>query len=305
MSNIKDDARIMIVDDSETERFMLGAILNKHGYTNIEFSTSAEEAHEKIIKSNDRENVYDLFILDLNLPGMDGVDLCQILRGDKRYKHVPSIMVTGDTTSSELQRAYDGGVVDFIRKPVDKIELLARVKLAIRTYILEQQLRQLAYRDALTGLTNRAVFMDRLDRAIKTAKRSGGTVDILFLDLNKFKPLNDTLGHEAGDQALRESAWRLQNIVRESDTVSRLGGDEFVILINTPCNEGRGCERIAQEIEQAFAEPIQLLNTSWQLGVSIGTARYPTDADTPTELLKAADRAMYQHKEAANTVDER
>ncbi len=297
MSQIKTEARIMIVEDSETERFTLTAMLNKHGYTNIDFAASAEEAHDKVINNESRGNVYDLFLLDLNLPGMDGIDLCQIIKGDRRYKHVPSIMVTGDHHSIELQRAFDGGVVDFIRKPVNKIELLARVRQALRSYQLEEQLRQLAYHDPLTGLTNRTVFMDRLERALKMAERNSGTVEVLFLDLNRFKPLNDTLGHEAGDQALRETAWRLQNIVRESDTVSRLGGDEFVILINAPCNQDKGCQRIIREIEKTFADPLTLHGTSWQLGVSIGMARYPDDAATPSELLKAADHSMYENKQ--------
>lgn len=305
MSLVKDEARIMIVEDSDTERFMMAAILNKHGYSDIDFAGSSEEAHEKVIKNNNSENDYDLFILDLNLPGMDGIDLCQILKGDKRYRHVPSIMVTGDSNSVELQRAFDGGVVDYIRKPVDKIELISRVRQALRTYHLEEQLRQLAYRDALTGLTNRTVLMDRLERAFKVAKRTKATVEVLFLDLNRFKPLNDTLGHDAGDQALRETAWRLQSIVRESDTVSRLGGDEFVILVNDPYNQGEGCRRIINEIEKSFSEPVNLLGTTWQLGVSIGMARYPDDAETPSDLLKAADRSMYESKRRHHAEDVR
>ncbi|QKT03132.1 sensor domain-containing diguanylate cyclase [Ectothiorhodospiraceae bacterium 2226] len=161
----------------------------------------------------------------------------------------------------------------------------------------EQQLAKLAHHDALTGLANRALFSDRVEQALAHAARTGERLALFYLDLDGFKTLNDTLGHEQGDVALREVARRLAGAGRAEDTVARLGGDEFTILfreLKTP----REAARLADKILALLAEPVQLDEGPWQMGVSIGISLYPADATDLATLLSYADRAMYAAKRA-------
>jgi diguanylate cyclase (GGDEF)-like protein/PAS domain S-box-containing protein len=159
-----------------------------------------------------------------------------------------------------------------------------------------EELTYLAYHDALTGLPNRALFHQRLDHALRIAARPGRSLEILFLDLDRFKEINDTLGHAAGDLVLKETARRLQAILRESDTVARLGGDEFVVLAENVDEPQRG-GTIAAKILAAMALPLEAGDYRLRISTSIGISHSPahgTDADT---LLKKADIAMYRAKQ--------
>lgn len=217
--------RIFIVEDSSIERCRLSEMLKIAGFAVVDAVGSAEEAHRRVIASRNPDPAFDLMLVDLQLPAMDGVDFCRIVKADPRYQFTPLIIVTGDGRIAQLQRAYDAGVVDFVRKPVNRVELSARVKSAAKSWWLETQLRHLAHYDSLTGLVNRFLLMDRLEQAIRSAARCKSTFELIFVDLDRFKPLNDTLGHKSGDLALQETARRLSRLVRDSDTVARLGGD--------------------------------------------------------------------------------
>lgn len=162
----------------------------------------------------------------------------------------------------------------------------------------EHQLFFQAHHDQLTGLANRSLFYDRLQHAINRQGRLGHRLAVLFLDLNRFKPINDTFGHAAGDQVLRELARRLSSLLRAQDTVARLGGDEFVVLIED-VEVPEEVEVIVERIKAAVDEPINADGHSVQVGVSIGVAYYPEDGMLIDELLAAADRKMYGSKETA------
>jgi diguanylate cyclase (GGDEF)-like protein len=160
----------------------------------------------------------------------------------------------------------------------------------------EQKLAHQANYDQLTGLPNRSLAMDRLSQAIKWAKREGGSVIVLFVDLDRFKHVNDSLGHAAGDELLRDAAQRLQSRMRESDTVSRLGGDEFLVI----CPETPGSpdwEQCAEQLLQAMGEPFYVREHEFFVGASIGVASYPRGGKDPQMLVKNADIAMYAAKE--------
>jgi diguanylate cyclase (GGDEF)-like protein len=159
----------------------------------------------------------------------------------------------------------------------------------------EAQLAQLAHYDALTGLPNRSLFQDRLGQAIARAHRSGRLVALMFLDLDRFKEINDTLGHEAGDRVLREAAARLRTHLREGDSVARLGGDEFTVLLEDV--EGSDQVRgVALKLLRAFAEPMALQARDFFVTLSIGVALYPRDGSDAETLIRHADTAMYQAK---------
>lgn len=160
----------------------------------------------------------------------------------------------------------------------------------------EAQVFQLAHYDSLTGLPNRVLFMDRLHQEIRKAERNGDSLTLIFLDLDRFKEVNDALGHDAGDQLLKETAQRLKGCVRVSDTVARLGGDEFTIILNN-FSDPLSLELLAQNILNRLAEPFHIGEEMIYLTTSIGITIYPDDATDVEVLLKNADQAMYAAKD--------
>ena len=165
---------------------------------------------------------------------------------------------------------------------------------------LAEQLSQLAYHDGLTGLPNRLRLEDHLKQAIALAGRRHEPLALLFIDLDRFKPINDQHGHAVGDQVLCEVARRLQASLRTADLVARLGGDEFVVLLNTLAHHD-DCLVVADKLMLALAEPMQIGTLTLQVGASMGVARYPEAGNTVAELLRSADAAMYQVKQAGRS----
>lgn len=161
----------------------------------------------------------------------------------------------------------------------------------------EQKIHELAYFDELTGLANRRLFQDRLEQALANAKRHNHQLAVLFLDLDLFKRINDTLGHQAGDEALRQVAKRLQKVSRAGESVARLGGDEFTMLV-PECDGVEEVEKLAQRIVAQFDLPFQIHHNELALTTSVGISIYPQHGNTANELLKCADAAMYQAKES-------
>lgn len=170
-------------------------------------------------------------------------------------------------------------------------------KLVTRLKKTNEQVLHLAHHDALTGLPNRILFYDRLNQAIARGRREQDLVAILYLDLDGFKQVNDTRGHDVGDALLREAAKRITSCVRDSDTVARMGGDEFtVILCNSHTQEN--VDRVARKIIDVIDSPFLLHGKSCSVSVSIGVSFYPIHGETPDELVKIADAAMYLAKQS-------
>jgi len=159
----------------------------------------------------------------------------------------------------------------------------------------EARVQYLALHDALTGLANRVLFFDRLNGAIAAARRKEGAFALLYLDLDDFKPINDTFGHEAGDLALRSVAERLRDCVRESDTVARLGGDEFVLLVNDTADEAAAVT-VAEKAIAALTRPLPIGECRHSIGASIGIVLYPRHGEDADSLMRHADTAMYDAK---------
>lgn len=159
----------------------------------------------------------------------------------------------------------------------------------------EERIKRLAHHDTLTGLPNRNLLNDRITHALARVRRHGGRMAVLYVDLDNFKPINDTLGHEAGDAVLQEVARRLNNCVRSSDTVSRVGGDEFVVVVEEIGRPGEAA-MVARKIIDTLGTPIPYEDHSCQVGASIGIAVFPDDGNTMDEVSKAADVAMYRVK---------
>ncbi len=165
--------------------------------------------------------------------------------------------------------------------------------------LAEEKIWHSAHHDLLTGLPNRRLFLDRLEQEVKHAHRSGLPLSLLFLDLDGFKNVNDTLGHEAGDHLLCGVAQRLMDCVREEDTVARLGGDEFTVIL-AGAKQRKDVELVAQTIIDALAKPFVILQQPVHISVSIGIASYPESGSAPVALLEAADQAMYKAKKSGS-----
>jgi diguanylate cyclase (GGDEF)-like protein len=164
-----------------------------------------------------------------------------------------------------------------------------------------EQVRRMAYFDPLTRLPNRVLFLDRLNQGLILAKRNRDRVAVLFVDLDRFKSVNDTHGHHVGDALLQAAADRLRACVRESDTVARIAGDEFTVILPQGAQRD-GAAVVAEKIVSAMAEPFVLHGHSLRIGASVGVALYPDDADDAATLIKLADAAMYAAKqESRNT----
>lgn len=165
----------------------------------------------------------------------------------------------------------------------------------------EERLHHLAHHDALTGLPNRLLFHDRLEQALARARRSGSTVALAFIDIDRFKPINDALGHAAGDEVLVELGRRIKPVLRARDTLGRIGGDEFVILfedVRPDIGASSALDKVLAEIDRA---PLRAGGVDHSIALSIGVAQFPGDANEGSGLLRCADSAMYRAKQQEGT----
>ncbi|MCB1738723.1 MAG: EAL domain-containing protein, partial [Gammaproteobacteria bacterium] len=252
-------------------------------------------------------------LLDVVMPDMDGFALCETLRGRLDTRHVPILMMTSLDDDASIAKAYHAGATDFVNKPFRPVLLSHRVRYMLRARRNEQQVYQLAYYDSLTRLANREYFKQRLRLAVSNARRHGRVLATLFLDLDDFKRVNDTLGHSVGDRLLQAVARRLPACVREGDLVAhemrpdgnnvfaRIGGDEFLILLSE-IRRKEDAARVAQRVLDALSEPVPLAGYEVSVTPSVGIAIYPDDAKDAESLLKNADTAMYSAKRAGKNL---
>ena len=303
-------AKILVVDDNPVNLGVLVDHLENHGFE-VLVALGGQEALDRVAFVEP-----DLILLDVMMPDIDGFETCRRLKSEAHSRDIPVIFMTALANVDSKVMAFGAGGVDYVAKPFQVEELLARIRthLALRQAQLELQaqkagleaeiaarhqaedaLRHMAMHDALTGLPNRSLLMDRLTQEIAHARREQTQVALLLLDLDHFKHINDSLGHCVGDKLLEEVANRLRGVLRESDTPARLGGDEFVVAA-CGLSGPQDAEPLAQRILEAFA-PVALIGKhELHIGASIGIALFPGDADTPSALLQAADTAMYQAK---------
>jgi diguanylate cyclase (GGDEF)-like protein len=238
---------------------------------------------------------YDIIVADLVLPDARGLEAVLMLQ--RAGPSVPLLVLTGNDDDVVAVRAVQVGAQDFLVKGQTDGSLLRRsIRYSIERKQSEQRLMRMALYDQLTGLANRSLFRQRLAHAVARTRRTADSFAVLLLDLDRFKQINDGLGHDAGDVLLQKVAATLQMAVRESDTVARLGGDEFAILCE-PVVSANEVSIIAKRILAAICEPYDLGEDEVMVTTSIGVALYPEAGDSVDVLLKSADAAMYIAKE--------
>jgi len=249
------------------------------------------------------EQSFDLLIVSLSLSGADGLRLCSQVRSLDRTRHMPIVMMVDPGDEARLLRGLDMGVNDYVLRPLDRNELLARIKTQIKRKrhadLLRAKLDQgmeHAITDPLTGLHNRRYMESHLATLVNQATQSGRTLSVLVADIDFFKSVNDTYGHDAGDNVLREFATRLRRNTRGIDLACRLGGEEFVIIM--PDTELSRAMQVAERVRACIAaEPFQV-NQQGSLAVtaSVGVSTLERRDDTPDSLFKRADTALYTAK---------
>lgn len=291
MESVVAPRRILAVDDSVVNLRLLEAVLGRAGY---EVATTPRATETLNLALNWSP---DLILLDVMMPEVSGLELLGLLKSHPQTHDLPVVMVTARTRGDDVREALDAGAFDYIKKPLDEIETLARIRSALRFHASQSRLLELATHDSLTGLYNHKLLLELLSRELGLAQRQRTSVSFCMVDLDHFKLLNDEFGHQAGDEVLRRVASVLEHEVRKTDPVGRYGGEEFgIVLVGCPASSARElCERLRSSIEQL---PLFWNGQGLRVTASLGLATVgPEDDADPEALVKRADEALYRAKE--------
>jgi diguanylate cyclase (GGDEF)-like protein len=266
----------------------------------------------------------DLILLDINMPEMNGYEVCKQLKASKTTDQIPIIFISALDQINDKVQAFELGGQDYITKPFQELEVLIRVRnqLLIKQQYqqlieqnqrleheiqerlkAEEEVRQLSLTDELTGLYNRRGFFWLANQQLKIAQRTQISSCLLFIDLDGLKQINDSLGHEIGDKMLVDTAQLLKQSFRESDIIARIGGDEFVIFF--PICSQDNTDEFSPRLQANIYRFNQEHNYSYQLSISIGVTQCTLNENVSLEqLLEEADKLMYEHKRSKRLVDE-
>jgi two-component system cell cycle response regulator len=286
--------RILVAEDSALLRRMLGDVLRGNGWTVLEASDG------ETALSLARAEVPSVLLMAREMEGLDGMAVLDALRADPRTADMPIVFVTGHTDARDLAEGLERGAHDYVRKPVDPVELVARIRTALRLRALHDELahrnaelEQLARTDVLTGLANRRHADDVLRSSIASARRHHRAMSAVLVDIDRFKSVNDAHGHAAGDAVLREVAERLSAGLREEDLAARWGGEEFLLLLPDSPDATVVCERLRTSISGSPINVHGLLEL--RVSASFGWAPW-TGEETGEALVGRADVALYAAK---------
>ena len=282
-------ALVLVADDDGVTRAMVRAWLSRAGYEVL----AASEGEEALRLAT--QLTPDLLLLDVTMPGLDGYEICRAVQATGAVAP-PVIFLTAHTQTAARVTGLDAGAVDYIVKPFEQAELIARVRAALRTKAVRDGLAAKAARDGLTGLLNRSELDGRAEEAVALARRHGRALSCLMVDLDHFKQINDRYGHAAGDAVLREAARRIVASCRVSDVIGRYGGEEFLLLL--PETRAEDAVIAAEKVRNVLAStPIDVGRLSLPIRASIGVAAWNASMATPACLYAAADQALYCAKE--------
>jgi two-component system, cell cycle response regulator len=290
--------RVLVAEDDPMFRRILQSWLETWGYK----VTVAGDGN-RAWKVLEGDFPPQLLILDWMMPGINGLDLCHMVRERNQSPYQYILLATAKDAKQDLVRGLEAGADDYLTKPFERSELQARLRACNRILTLQdsqitaqEQLRFQATHDQLTGVLNRAEIMATLRRELERANKTGSSLGVLMLDIDHFKKINDTYGHPTGDAVLKEVTQRIVKSVRGYDSVGRYGGEEFVVVMP-------GCDRAwidlnAERVRSAVDDgPVLAENSEVPVTVSIGAAVVANGTTTESQLLASADRALYRAKE--------
>lgn len=290
--------KILIVDDSRLIAHVAKTMLTKRGHEVI----LAQDGKAGLEAAKSEQP--DIILLDLIMPIMDGYEVCEHLKEDDSTKEIPIIMVTSKAETADKVKGLEMGALDYVAKPFDEGELIARVNIHLRLrelYVTVQeqnrQLQEMANRDGLTGLYNHRYFHEQLSQDFLRAKRYHENLSCILFDIDFFKKFNDTYGHQTGDVVLRALATVIQRATRESDLAARYGGEEFAIVLYY--TDGAAAYQAAERLRTMVeSHEVQDNGNVLRVTISVGVATFPHEKiHDSKELIEHADQALYKAKD--------
>ena len=284
---------ILVVDDMTTTLLLLHDLL-KDTYE-VKIAKSGTKALEILESPND----IDLILLDIEMPDINGYDVCKRIKNNETIKNIPIIFITGRTSQEDEEYGLNLGAIDYITKPFNKAIVKLRIKNYLDLKIKNDMLEKLSMYDGLTNIKNRRFFDETFEKTFSEIKRDKKSLAVLMIDIDFFKPYNDNYGHGQGDETLRKVAKALEKTIkRASDFVARYGGEEFVILLKDINKDG--VEAVANNLLNAIRElkiTHEFSKIENYVTVSIGVSYYNSSSDiTKLELLLKADETLYNVK---------
>jgi two-component system cell cycle response regulator len=293
------DACLLLAEDDKSSADKIRAIVEKDGY-DLQVASSRID-----LIGQATSTPYDVLLISLDVADDDALRLCSQLRSNDETRHTPIVLLVDENDNNRLAKALELGVNDYLMRPVDRHELLARMRTQVRRKKYQDRLRanyrrslSLAVTDGLTELYNRRYLATHLDAQVNHARRKGKPLAALMIDIDHFKKVNDTYGHACGDEVLRETARRISENVRSFDTVARYGGEEFAVVM--PDTDPEAAAAVAERLRVMIsATPVKVIEPAAIVPVTasigIGTAE-PGSEVSAGELLERADEALYAAK---------
>ncbi len=300
MTSSEPKFRLLLVEDEPTQRLMLERQLTRAGYV-VDTAEDGEAALAKIL-----DGAYQILLTDWDMPGMDGPTLCKRVRDANLSTYLYILLLTGHLTTDDVVAGLGAGADDYLRKPANHAELLARLNAGSRIVRLEQSLREakekielLSITDSLAGTYNRRYLNDQILREVAHARRYQRPLAAIMADLDRFKRINDERGHASGDEVLKRFADLSKEVIRPRDWVARYGGEEFVIVM--PETDLNGAAKAAEKIrERCACAPMPLSTGDLEVTASFGVAALSTVPQSiesaASALLREADAALYTSK---------
>ena len=293
-------ARVLVIEDNRIDAQKVVDALQADSDM-VEIADTPEEALARL-----RERPVELIIVSLRMQSGDALRFCSQVRASDATRHLPVLMTVEEDDTDRLAKALDIGVNDYLVKPIEKQELLARARTQIRRQRYQEKLREnyerslaMALTDSLTGLYNRRYLTVHMGGLVERLRNGGKQLAIILFDIDYFKPVNDTYGHAAGDEALIEISRRIGQNVRSIDTIARFGGEEFVVVM--PDADYSVASVVAERLRRSVdGAPFMLRNgpeDGLSLSISLGISLFNFDTDTVDSVIEAADRALYKAKE--------
>ncbi len=280
---------ILVVDDNQPTREILKRRLDRQGFAVTE-AGDGERAIELV-----RKHPFDLVLLDIVMPGLDGLGTLSRLRDIHTAANLPIIMLSAKEGSADVIEALKRGANDYVTKAEDFSVILARINTQLSLRRLNEQVREMAVKDSLTGIYNRRGFFELAEIEEKRFLRYGGSLHAIMVDLDRFKYINDTHGHRVGDRVLVVAASRCRKQLRSSDLIGRWGGEEFVILL--PEIDFDGAQLTAQRLREVLSSaPIETPEGEIRVTLSAGVATFDGSCKNLGDLLNHADKALYEAK---------
>lgn len=295
MTDREEKNTLLIVDDTpENIRVLMEALKDEY---RILAATSGEKALRMAVSE---ESPPDLILLDILMPGIDGYEVCRLLKNDDRTRNIPVIFVTAISEVMDETRGFRLGAVDYITKPFHPPIVKARVRAHVQLKLKTDMLEQLASLDGLTNIPNRRKFDEMIENEWKRAQRYDMPLSVILIDVDQFKQYNDNYGHAAGDECLKEIARALKRCLkRPYDFIARYGGEEFVVILADTDTEGtRQVGTCMKETVEELAIPHGFSPVADHITISLGGATaYPQrQCESPLQVVEIADQMMYEAK---------